>query len=54
MIGSDLSEGDLWRADLVHKAPLIRVDLDPEVLTESQQAELAILMRAEAFVPARL
>lgn len=54
VIGSELSEGDLWRADLGHKAPLIRVDLDPEVLTDSHQAELAILMRAEAFVPALL
>ena len=54
VIGSELSEGDLWRADLGHKVPLIRVDLDPEVLTDSHQAELAILMRAEAFVPALL
>ena len=54
VIGSELSEGDLWRADLGHKAPLIRVDLDSEVLTDSHQAELAILMRAEAFVPALL
>ena len=54
VIGSELSEGDLWRADLGHKAPLIRVDLDPEVLTDSHQAELAIPMRAEAFVPALL
>ena len=54
VIGSELSEGDLWRAELGHKAPLIRVDLDPEVLTDSHQAELAILMRAEAFVPALL
>jgi acetolactate synthase-1/2/3 large subunit/5-guanidino-2-oxopentanoate decarboxylase len=54
VIGSELSEGDLWRAELGHKAPLIRVDLDPEVLTDSHQAELAIQMRAEAFVPALL
>ena len=54
VIGSELSEGDLWRAELGHKAPLIRVDLDPEVLTDSHQAELAIPMRAEAFVPALL
>ena len=54
VIGSELSEGDLWRAELGHKAHLIRVDLDPEVLTDSHQAELAILMRAEAFVPALL
>ena len=54
VIGSELSEGDLWRAELGHKAPLIRVDLDPEVLTDSHQAELAISMRAEAFVPALL
>ena len=54
VIGSELSEGDLWRAELGHKAPLIRVDLDSEVLTDSHQAELAISMRAEAFVPALL
>ena len=54
VIGSELSEGDLWRAELGHKAPLIRVDLDPEVLTDSHQAELTFSMRAEAFVPALL
>ena len=54
VIGSELSEGDLWRAELGHKAPLIRVDLDPEVLRDSHQAELTISMRAEAFVPALL
>ena len=31
-VGTELSEVDLWRADLGHQVPLIRVDIDPAVL----------------------
>ncbi|HHL21242.1 MAG TPA: acetolactate synthase isozyme1 large subunit, partial [Aliiroseovarius sp.] len=30
VVGSELAEVDLWRAELGHDAPMIRVDIDPE------------------------
>jgi len=33
VIGSELSEVDLWRAELGHNSPMIRVDIDPETGT---------------------
>ena len=51
VIGSELAEVDLWRAQLVgHKANLVRVDIDPQVLADPQSANIRILMRSEDFV----
>ncbi len=52
VIGSELGEVDIWRRELGHKAPMVRVDIDPEVLSDHHYADLRILMRAEDFVPA--
>ena len=50
VIGSELAEVDLWRAQLGHKANLVRVDIDPQVLADPQSANIRILMRSEDFV----
>ncbi len=50
VIGSELAEVDLWRADLGHRAPLIRVDLDAEVLADPARASLPVLGDAAVFL----
>lgn len=50
VIGSQLAEVDLWRPHLGHEAAMIRVDLDPEVLTDSASAGLPVLADAGAFL----
>ena len=43
-VGSHLSEVDLWRDDLGHSGPLVRIDIDPAVLSDQQNGpEIAIL-----------
>lgn len=48
VVGSELSEVDLWRPTLGHEAPMIRVDIDPETLAQSADAD-SILMDARSF-----
>lgn len=43
VMGSELSEVDLWRDALGHNCPLVRVDIDPEVLCDRHGAEHVIL-----------
>ncbi len=50
VIGSQLAEVDLWRAQLGHEAAMIRVDLDPEVLSDAAGVSLPILADAGAFL----
>ncbi|MAI58761.1 MAG: acetolactate synthase isozyme1 large subunit [Rhodobacteraceae bacterium] len=50
VLGSELGEVDLWRDHLGHKAAMVRVDIDPEVLSDGQNAEVCIAMRVEEFV----
>ena len=45
VVGSELSEVDLWREDLGHRVPLIRVDIDPQTLTG---ADTGIAVQADA------
>ncbi|MEP2474185.1 MAG: thiamine pyrophosphate-binding protein, partial [Paracoccaceae bacterium] len=45
-MGTELAEVDLWRADLGHKATLIRVDIDPVVLGDRQRADVQIQARS--------
>jgi acetolactate synthase-1/2/3 large subunit/5-guanidino-2-oxopentanoate decarboxylase len=49
-VGTRLSEVDLWRDDLGHDAPLIRIDLDHEVLSDRHRAEVRILADASAHL----
>ena len=47
-VGCELSENDLWRRDLGHTCPLIRVDIDPEVLAQPIGA-IPVAMDGGAF-----
>ena len=49
-VGTELSEGDLWREDLGHQCPLVRVDLCPEVLCDRHGAQVQVLHDGDAFV----
>ncbi len=51
VVGSELSEIDLWRDELGHKGRMIRVDIDPVEL-DHPRAELSILSDAGAFLDA--
>ena len=49
-VGTRLSEVDLWRDHLGHMAPLVRIDLDPECLSDRHNAETRILADAGAHL----
>jgi acetolactate synthase-1/2/3 large subunit/5-guanidino-2-oxopentanoate decarboxylase len=49
-VGTELSETDLWRDALGHRAPLVRVDIDPMVLADRHRAELPLCMDSQAFL----
>jgi acetolactate synthase-1/2/3 large subunit/5-guanidino-2-oxopentanoate decarboxylase len=46
VFGSELAEVDLWRRNPGHDCPLIRVDIDPEVLAQDDRTE--VRLRADA------
>ena len=54
VFGSELSETDLWRRELGHTSPMIRVDVDPEVLVDIHRAELPVQADAAFFIEALL
>ncbi len=49
-VGTRLSEVDLWRDHLGHTAPMIRIDLDHESLSDRHRAETRILADASAHL----
>lgn len=49
-IGTELSEVDLWRQDLGHDCPMVRVDIDPSVLADRHRASHPVLGDARAFM----
>jgi 5-guanidino-2-oxopentanoate decarboxylase len=49
-VGTSLAEVDLWRDTLGHAAPLVRVDIDAEVLSDQQCAEMTLRCDAAAFL----
>ncbi|MFZ5709706.1 MAG: 5-guanidino-2-oxopentanoate decarboxylase [Pseudomonadota bacterium] len=51
-VGTEISETDLWRTDLGHTAPLIRVDIDPQEISDGFPAEIAVLADAGPFLAA--
>jgi acetolactate synthase-1/2/3 large subunit/5-guanidino-2-oxopentanoate decarboxylase len=51
-VGTELAEVDIWREHLGHAAPMIRVDIDAEVLTDYQRAEHPVQMDAGLFLEA--
>ncbi len=52
VVGSELAEVDLWRAELGHRATLARIDLDRAVLDDIHNADIRIEARAEHALPA--
>ncbi|GFE65948.1 thiamine pyrophosphate-binding protein [Litoreibacter roseus] len=48
-VGTTLSETDLWRDDLGGTAPLVRIDVDTEVLTDHHTAGTTVYADAQAF-----
>ena len=51
-VGTELSEVDLWRDALGHDAPLVRVDIDAEVLCDRHNPALPIKADARAVMDA--
>nr|WP_083791182.1 5-guanidino-2-oxopentanoate decarboxylase [Roseobacter sp. CCS2] len=49
-VGTRLSEVDLWRDHLGHKAPMVRIDLDHETLSDRHRPETRILADASAHL----
>jgi 5-guanidino-2-oxopentanoate decarboxylase len=49
-VGTHLAEVDLWRDALGHRAPLVRVDIDPSVLADWHQADKPHLGDAPTFL----
>ena len=52
VVASELSEVDLWRDDLGHDCPMIRVDLDASILAQGRAGDLLLLGDAESFLRA--
>ena len=51
-VGTELAEVDLWRKHLGFDCELVRVDVDPCVLTDGQLADIRIRADADAFLRA--
>lgn len=51
-MGTELSETDLWRDTLGHDCRMIRVDIDPEILTGGRAGDLNILADVGPLVQA--
>ena len=51
-VGAELGEVDLWRRDLGHTANLVRVDLDPEVLSDHHRAAVKLQADSASFARA--
>ena len=54
VLGSELAEVDIWRYNLGHECTLVRVDTDPEVLSDHHKADIKINMKVEDFVNASM
>ncbi|WP_171239469.1 thiamine pyrophosphate-binding protein [Ruegeria sp. HKCCA5491] len=51
-VGAELGEVDLWRNELGNTASLVRVDLDPKVLSDHHRAAVKLQMDGESFAHA--
>lgn len=51
-VGTELAEVDLWRSELGHTCPMIRVDIDPSILAQGRADDLLIHGDAGAFLRA--
>ena len=52
VVGSELAEVDLWRDNPGHTAPMLRVDIDPHVLTDAAHADWRVLADAGEYLSA--
>ncbi|WP_170421904.1 thiamine pyrophosphate-binding protein [Ruegeria arenilitoris] len=52
VVGAELGEVDLWRETLGHSANLVRVDLDPKVLSDHHRAAIKLQADGESFAHA--
>ncbi len=52
VVGAELGEVDLWRRDLGHTANMVRVDLDPQVLSDHHRAAVKLQTDGESFAQA--
>ncbi len=52
VVGAELGEVDLWRHDLGHNATMVRVDLDPQVLSDHHRAAVKLQADGESFAHA--
>lgn len=51
-VGTELAEVDLWRRELGHTGTLVRVDIDPEVLSDHHRAAVKLQLDGESFAKA--
>ncbi|WP_420584324.1 5-guanidino-2-oxopentanoate decarboxylase [Ruegeria sp.] len=51
-VGAELGEVDLWRETLGHSAHLVRVDIDPNVLSDHHRAGIKLQADGESFANA--
>ncbi|MCG7519677.1 thiamine pyrophosphate-binding protein [Ruegeria sp. Ofav3-42] len=54
VVGAELGEVDLWRDELGNSASLVRVDLDPKVLSDRHRAAVKLQADGESFARALL
>ncbi|RLJ60171.1 acetolactate synthase-1/2/3 large subunit/5-guanidino-2-oxopentanoate decarboxylase [Litoreibacter meonggei] len=54
VLGSELSECDLWRGPLGHDCPMVRVDLDPQMLVDRHNVTDPVLADCTVFCEALL
>ncbi|WP_170381533.1 thiamine pyrophosphate-binding protein [Ruegeria atlantica] len=52
VVGAELGEVDLWRDKLGHSAHLVRVDLDPKVLSDHHRAGIKLQADGQSFAKA--
>jgi acetolactate synthase-1/2/3 large subunit/5-guanidino-2-oxopentanoate decarboxylase len=52
VMGSELAEVDLWRENLCHGCPMIRVDIDPDMLAQCKAGDMPVLGDAAAVLRA--
>ncbi len=52
VVGAELGEVDLWRQELGHTATMVRVDLDPEALSDQHRAAVKLRADGESFAHA--
>ena len=52
VVGTELGEVDLWRHDLGYTVNMVRIDLDPEVLSDRHRAIVKLQADGESFAQA--